>query len=123
MVSTTDLALGMTSTPNPVAAGGMLSYELTFGNPTVTSVSGVTLAVPLPTGTSFVSATGGGTLVGGVVQWNVGTLGPGVAGQRQLTVQVNSQVVSGSLVESTAGADGVGDAAQVWREPMRCDGA
>ena len=64
VVSTTDLSLGMTNSPNSVAAGAALSYTLHFGNPGGAGSAAAVLGVPLPTGTTFVSASDGGVLVG-----------------------------------------------------------
>src|SRR5262249_23621800 len=50
----------------------------------------------LPANTTFVSASGGGTLANGVVTWNLGTLaGGGASSTRTLTVQVNNPAPAG----------------------------
>src|SRR2546422_1403606 len=102
VISTADLSLGMISAPSPVAPGGALAYTLRFGNPGGASSPAAILEVPLPLGTSFVSATDGATVAGGLVQWNVGVLAPGAVGQRQLVVAVDPQAISGSLVTALA---------------------
>src|SRR5439155_17085894 len=74
-----------------------------------------TLAVALPAGTSFVSATGGGTLVGSAVQWDVGVLPSGGTGQRQLVVQVDPAAASGSVVSAAADLRDAGTGASLAR--------
>jgi trimeric autotransporter adhesin len=84
-----DLALRQSA--DPIAPGAQLTYKLSYGYrqdaPTVATSS---LRVRLAPGTSFVSATGGGTLSGSDVTWSLGTLNPGDGGFRELTVQVNA---------------------------------
>ena len=103
VVSTADLSLGMVNASSPVTPGGALSYTMVFGNSGGTSAPAATLAVPLPPGTSFVSASDGGAASGGIVSWNVGALPSGGTGQRTLAVQVDAQAaVSGAIVAATA---------------------
>jgi uncharacterized repeat protein (TIGR01451 family) len=102
VVSTADLSLGMVNTPSPVVPGGALSYTLRFGNPGEASSSAAVLTATLPPGTSFATASDGGTVAGGVVQWDVGVLAPGAAGQRQLVVLVDALASNGSVVNATA---------------------
>ena len=102
VVSTADLSLGMVNAPSPVFPGGALSYTLRFGNPGGASSPAAVLTATLPPGTTFASASDGGAVVGGVVQWNVGALAPGAAGQRQLVVLVDSLMSNGSVVNATA---------------------
>jgi len=73
---------------NPVASGEVLAYTISYGNVTEASLSDVTLAVPLPVGASFASATGGGVESGGMVVWDLGDLLPGQSGSQVLRVDV-----------------------------------
>ena len=51
---------------------------------------------PLPAGTSFVSATGGGTFSNGTVTWNLGTIAAGSADTAlTLVVHVNAAQTAG----------------------------
>ena len=102
VVSTADLSLGMVNAPSVVAPGGAVSYTLRFGNPSGASSVGAVLAVPVPAGTSFVSASDGATLNGSEVQWNVGALAASATGQRQFVVTVNAQAANGSVVAAAA---------------------
>ncbi len=52
-----DLSVTLVDTPDPVSAGTNLSYLATVTNNGPTAADGVSLTLPLPAGTSFVSAT------------------------------------------------------------------
>ena len=96
------MLMGLVDGPDPAAPGAPLTYTLTYGNPSgVTSPAGV-LSMAVPTGTTFSSATAGGTLVGNTVQWTIGALASGASGQRQLAVQVDAGTANGSVVLGTA---------------------
>ena len=96
------LLLGLVDGPDPVAPGAALTYTLRFGNPSGVTAPAAVLSMALPAGTSFGSATGGGSLVGNTVQWNVGALASGASGQRQLAVLVDPAAASGSVVLGVA---------------------
>ena len=84
------------SAPASVTSGSSLTYTITYGNAGTQDATNVVIRDPVPAGTSFVSATNGGVLSGGVVTWNIGTVNAGVAGQTvSFTVQVNA--TSGSV--------------------------
>jgi uncharacterized repeat protein (TIGR01451 family) len=100
--TTTDLALGVIDSPHPVAPGATLTYALHFSNPGAITSPATNLVMPLPAGTSFVSADGGGALTSGVVQWSVGALAPGATGTRQLVTTVSSQALNGTLINAAA---------------------
>ena len=115
VVSSAGLSLGMVNASSPVAPGATLSYTLEFGNPGAVSAPAATLAMALPAGTSFVSATGGGALVGSTVQWNVGALPSGGTGQQQLVVQVDPAAANGSVVSAAADLRDTGTGASLAR--------
>jgi len=87
------------SAPGQVKAGTSYTYTLTYANSGSTTV-GTQLSMPLPAGTSFVSATAGGMLSGGVVSWNASTLAPGQADAVALTVTGPSS--AGAVIAATA---------------------
>ena len=68
------------SAPATADGGTDLTYTLTYGNTGGTDATGVTITAPVPTGTTFVSATGGGTLSGSTVTWAIGTLAAHTSG-------------------------------------------
>jgi uncharacterized repeat protein (TIGR01451 family) len=91
--------------PASIASGADLTYTITYGNTGQSSATNVVLKDPLPLGTSFVSATGGGQLSAGVVTWNIGTLGAGVTGQTvSFTVHVNA--TSGTITNANYTIEG-----------------
>jgi uncharacterized repeat protein (TIGR01451 family) len=66
-----NLVINQTDNPDPVPAGGNVTYTLSVANSGTTAATGVTLSDTLPTGSTFVSATAptGGSCAqsGGVV--------------------------------------------------------
>ena len=106
------LSLAQTDSPDPVAAGATLTYTLSYGNSGNANATGVVLTDTIPASTSFVSATGGGTLSGGTVTWALGTVAAGGSGSVQLVVQVQSPLPNGiSLPAGAAGIDSAETAA------------
>jgi uncharacterized repeat protein (TIGR01451 family) len=95
--STNALTLAIDDTPNATPANGVLTYVLTFGNRSITPVTGTTLSVPIPQGATLLSSTGG-TLTGNVLNFNVGTIAAGQGGRRQLRVQLGPDLPAGSLI-------------------------
>ena len=111
LASSRALELEMDSTPQPVAAPGSLVYTLTFGNRGVSTLNGAQLRMPLPEGTTLITASDGGMALGGDVVWMLGDLNAGASGVRQLEVQVDDIAVEGSLVLAQAALSaGVADA-------------
>lgn len=106
------LAPGLTvsqSAPDTIASGTSLTYTISYGNTGSVSATNVVIGNPLPSETSLVSASNGGTLVDGKVVFNIGTLNPGAATQTvSFTVRVNN--APGGTVENnnyTIAADGI----------------
>src|SRR5438477_496969 len=62
-----NLALTKSDSPDPVLAGNNITYTLTVTNNGPSDATGVSLSDAIPPCTSFVSASGGGTLPAGVV--------------------------------------------------------
>ncbi len=87
---------------DPVAPGSQLTYEVVYGNRGGAGTSGTVLRFPIPPGSSFVSATDGGSLSGNEVVWNLGLLNAGDSGQQRVTVQLGGSAVVGSLLEVDA---------------------
>ncbi len=97
------LELALEEDRDPVAAGQELTYTLRFGHVATATVSpGASLGFELPAGATFVSATDGGSLVGSTVEWALGTLLPGDAGQRQVTVEIDPAALDGALAGASA---------------------
>jgi len=96
------LMLGMTDDRDPVEPGQTLTYALTFSNRRTLNGSGGVLRAPVPVGTTFASASDGGTVVDGAVEWMLDTLAPGQVGQRMFSVVVDPAADNGSVIRATA---------------------
>lgn len=97
------LAPGLTLTksgPPSALPGTNITYTITYGNTGGASAANVIIKDPVPAGTTFVSATNGGTNVAGVVTWNIGTLPPGTTGQT-VSFTVNVTATSGTITNSS----------------------
>src|SRR5207249_2332859 len=100
------LAVSKTDSPDPVAAGGNLTYTLSYSNTGNANATGVVLTDTVPANTTFVSATAGGTLASGVVTWSIGNLAAGASGSVQMVVRVASPLANGtSITNSTYSID------------------
>jgi uncharacterized repeat protein (TIGR01451 family) len=82
--------------------GETFNYYIHVFNDGNKPCSGVTITDAVPANTSFVSATDGGTLSGGVVTWNIGDLGPGGSHTVVLTVKVDNAVPTGATLPDVA---------------------
>src|SRR3989475_767355 len=100
------LSVSKTDSPDPVAAGGNLTYTLSYSNTGNANATGVVLTDTVPANTTFVSATAGGTLASGVVTWSIGNLAAGASGSVQMVVRVASPLANGtSITNSTYSID------------------
>ena len=106
----TDLAITVTATPNPVENGGNLTYTLSVSNNKTQTASAPSVANPLPSGTTFVSAssTDGWTIASpavgnpGTVTFSKSSLTAGASDQLTLVVKVNPSVTTGTVIANTA---------------------
>ncbi|HEV8201840.1 MAG TPA: fibronectin type III domain-containing protein [Candidatus Polarisedimenticolia bacterium] len=101
VASTPVLSLAMTGTPDPVNSGATLTYTLSWSNTGNMIATGAVLTDPIPTNTTFVSATGGGTVSGGTVTWNLGTLNAGANGSVTLVVRVVTPLNDGTVITNS----------------------
>jgi uncharacterized repeat protein (TIGR01451 family) len=74
VTSSADLALGKTASPSPVLATSNVVYTISVTNFGPSAASGVIVTDAIPSGASFVNASGNGANNSGVVTWSVGTL-------------------------------------------------
>ena len=79
-----------------VVSGQNFSYTLTYGNAGSGGATGVVINDTLPAGTTFVSATSGGTAAGGVMSWTIGNLNAGIIGQT-VSFTVTATATSGTI--------------------------
>ena len=111
-----DLSLTKTDSVDPVTAGTNLTYTLTATNAGPSVAHNVSITDAVPAGTSFVSASGGGTLAAGMVTWSIGDLASGANVSRTLTVHVNAGRTAplsntGSATTTTTDTNGANNSA------------
>ncbi|MBI3072170.1 MAG: DUF11 domain-containing protein [Deltaproteobacteria bacterium] len=70
--------------------GSSITFTISYGNTAGGTAEGAVIKDAIPAGTTFVSATGGGTFASGVVTWTLGDLAPGASGSVSVTVSVAS---------------------------------
>ncbi|MCH8851886.1 MAG: DUF11 domain-containing protein [Planctomycetes bacterium] len=102
--ATRKLELALVENVDPVPTDGVLVYTLNYGLLTTDNgIDDAILSMPLPDGTSYLSANEDGMLVqnGNVIQWSLGAIGPGQSGEVQATVQVEN-LIEGSIIEAEA---------------------
>ena len=117
------LGLNLSTEDATVAPGGNFTYTLAASNITNGSLAGAVLRLPVPAGATFVSADGGGTLGGGVVTWNLGTLGAGANEQVHVTFQAGSGntplgPIEATLTEGTGQMAAASDARMIVAAPV-----
>ena len=103
-----NLALTKTDAPDPVPAGSDLTYTLTVTNNGPDSAGSVTITDPLPSGVTFVSASGCAN-TSGTVTCVIGTLANGANAQRTIVVRptVANPSLSNTASVSSSTADPV----------------
>ena len=100
--SAASLELSLDGDQEPVNVGELLTYTVTVGNRGMIEVVDNLLLVTVPEGTTFVSATEGGILSEGKVQWTLGSLGAGDSARQQFTVEVDAGAIDGDVLLSEA---------------------
>jgi virginiamycin B lyase len=93
-----DLALSG-SAPGSVTGGSNVTYNLTLTNNGTAGATGVTLSNILPSGVTFVSATGGVTPVQGELDFSIGSLAAGASAS--FTIMV-SATTAGTLTDTAS---------------------
>jgi uncharacterized repeat protein (TIGR01451 family) len=99
------LRLSLSPDAGPVASGDSLIYTLNAGNAGTANTSDVVMRMPIPGGTSLVSASpeDGAQLQDGTVVWTIeDILSVGVAGQATVTVEVDGNLPAGHLLRAEA---------------------
>lgn len=102
---TVNLTLSKSDTPDPVQAGGDITYTINYANTGNSTAHHVFIADPIPTNTTFVSATGGGIESAGIVHWSLGDLVAGASGLVTFKVTVEKPLNNGTIIENTAHID------------------
>jgi len=101
VISTPALVISATDAPDPVTAGGNLTYTLSYSNTGTAGATSLVISDSVPANTTFVSATGGGTLSAGAVTWSIASLAAGTSGSVQLVVRVASPLANGTVITNS----------------------
>ncbi len=102
---TADLSITKTDSPDPVAAGGDLTYTLAVTNQGSSEAANITVSDPLPGQVSFVSATassGTFTQGNGIVTWTIPKLALGATATLAIVARVSPNAPAGVLLTNTA---------------------
>ena len=96
------LVMSLTADRDPATSGEQVTYRIGYGNRFNSTLTAGSLAVTLPVGTSFVSASEGGTESNGAVSWALGFVEAGESGFRDLVVELDDDLSSGELLLAEA---------------------
>ncbi|HEY0190012.1 MAG TPA: Ig-like domain-containing protein [Kofleriaceae bacterium] len=95
----------LTKTAPATVTGNQISYTIAYANTGNGTASSLVITDALPVGSTFVSASNGGTFAGGVVTWTVGNVAIGATGSVTLTVGVTANA---TYLNTATGAYKVG---------------
>ncbi len=123
VISTPMLALMKIVDSDPIAAGDLIVYTLSWANVGADAATQTALVDTLPVQTTFVSASAGGVYdpMAGTVTWNLGTLAVAGGGSVTVTLQAPAPAAAGTIVVNTATlfGDGVPSVTAGTQTPMR----
>ena len=97
----TDLGITKTDTPDPVAAGDLLRYNITVTNHGGNLAEDVGVTDTLPAGVSYVSDTIGCTLAGSTLTCELGNIAPGASVAFSIQVRVSSSAIVNGITTLT----------------------
>ncbi|MGE4072317.1 MAG: IPTL-CTERM sorting domain-containing protein [Lysobacterales bacterium] len=100
-----DLSITLADAPDPVTAGTNLVYTATVTNAGPSDATGVTVTMPVPANTTFVSGstTGGGSCAGSPIVCTFPTsIAPTTSQTATITVAVSASAPNGSSISATA---------------------
>jgi len=92
------LSISKADTPDPVQAGGLLTYTIVVHNTGSADATGVTITDTIPANTTFAWADSGGALVGDRVQWTGKTVNAGGSLTVTFVVTVSSPLLNGAII-------------------------
>jgi uncharacterized repeat protein (TIGR01451 family) len=87
-LSTGSPVVTLTKSAPAILSGTSLTFTLAYANTGTGVADSAVVTDAVPAGTTFVSATGGGTFAAGTVTWNLGNLKPTASGSVTFTVTV-----------------------------------
>ncbi len=82
--------------------GSSVVFSVDWRNTGTFQTTGTVVRAAVPGDATYTSATGGGQLNNGWVEWQIGDLSAGAAGQATFTVDIGQTVASGTRLDSTA---------------------
>jgi uncharacterized repeat protein (TIGR01451 family) len=82
------LAVQKSTSPSTAAENANVTFTISYANTGTATATSLTLTDPVPSGLSFVSATGGGTYSGGTVTWNLPDLAPNTTNSVTVTLHI-----------------------------------
>ena len=112
------LELAVSSDRQVVGAGDQHRYEISYGNVDDSAYQNLVLAVDLPPGSTFVSASDGGQHASGQVTWDLKTLNAGDGNQRWVTIAAPDTIAEGEVLITEARLDTGGEALALATESV-----
>jgi len=111
------LAVQKSTSPSTVSENTDVTFTISYSNTGTATATSLTLTDPVPSGLTFVSATGGGTYSGGTVTWNLSDLAPNTSGSVTVTLHVPTGYTGANPVVNTVSlsADGVSPVTDSFR--------
>ena len=89
---------------NPVPVDTTVDYSIAVGNQGQSAATMTELTLPIPPGTSVLSADGNADITADSITWNMGTLESGQATRRNLTLSLDTPLDPGDILELGSGA-------------------
>ncbi len=100
-----DLSLALESDRDPTAPGDRIRYRLSYGNRSTDTVTAdVNLSLQIPDGTTFLTASDGGSYhpATGAVVWTIGDVPNATTGVREVEVRVDEDLSDGTILHAMA---------------------
>jgi uncharacterized repeat protein (TIGR01451 family) len=98
------LTLAIGESPDPVQAGGDVTYTLSYANTGTAGATSVVVTDTVPASTTFVSANAGGVRSGSTVTWSIGSVAAGGSGSVQMVAHVASPLANGTTITNGGGS-------------------
>ena len=99
-VGVPSLEISNTAQPDPVRAGGTLTYTLEVRNEGGIKASNLEITDTVPDNATFSWSSNGGEETGGVVTWALSELGSGQSVERAMAVTADERLANGSQIEN-----------------------
>ena len=102
LVLVPNLSVTKSASPNPVKAGGVVTYTVTVSNSGNADATNVMITDVVPQHTTFVqgSADSGGIESAGTVTWNLGTISKGNSATVHFSVKIDSPIGDNTIISN-----------------------